>query len=119
MKGRILIVDDNRAMVRTLRDILRLRGWDTGEAYSGDAAVKAQQEQPFDRVLMDIKMPGLDGIAAYKKLRRLFPRLTVILMTAHRIAEVEEVATRVIAKPLDLPALFDLLDQPSRSPATH
>ena len=110
MSRRILIVDDDRDMVRTLRDIFRLRGWDTGEAYSGDEAISAQQASAFDSVLMDIKMPGLDGIAAYKSLSRLFPKLPVVLMTAHRVADVEHTSARVVTKPLDLPALFTMLE---------
>jgi DNA-binding response OmpR family regulator len=42
MKSRILIVDDDHDMVRTLRDILRHRGWETGEAHSGNEAMEAQ-----------------------------------------------------------------------------
>ena len=109
-KPRILIVDDDREMVRTLRDIFNLRGWDTGEAYSGEEAITAQKNTPFDRVLMDIKMPGLDGIAAHKALRRLFPRLPVVLMTAHRVSDVGETTAHIVTKPLDLPALFAMLD---------
>ena len=110
MSRRILIVDDDRDMVRTLCDIFRLRGWDTGEAYSGDEAINAQQTAGYDRVLMDIKMPGLDGIAAYKSLSRLFPTLPVVLMTAHRVADVEHTSARVVTKPIDLPALFAILE---------
>jgi DNA-binding NtrC family response regulator len=110
MSRSILIVDDDRDMVRTLRDIFRLRGWDTGEAYSGDEAITAQKASAYDRVLMDIKMPGLDGVAAYKALSRLFPKLPVVLMTAHRVADVEHTSARVVTKPLDLPALFNILE---------
>jgi two-component system NtrC family response regulator/two-component system nitrogen regulation response regulator GlnG len=110
MSRRILIVDDDRDMVRTLCDIFTLRGWDTGKAYSGDEAIDAQKTSAYDRVLMDIKMPGLDGISAYKSLSRLFPKLPVVLMTAHRIADVEQTSARVVTKPLDLPALFNMLE---------
>ena len=110
MTRRILIVDDDRDMVRTLCDIFKLRGWDTGQAFSGDEAITAQKTGKYDRVLMDIKMPGLDGIAAYKALSRLFPKLPVVLMTAHRVADVEHTSARVITKPIDLPALFAMLE---------
>ena len=110
MSRSILIVDDDRDMVRTLCDIFRLRGWETGEAYSGQEAIEAQKEHPFDRVLMDVKMPGVDGVSAHKVIHGLFPELPVILMTAHRVADVEPTGAKVIAKPLDLAALFQLLD---------
>jgi CheY-like chemotaxis protein len=112
MKPRILIVDDDRDMVRTLRDILRFRGWETGVAYSGGEAIQIQRANPYDCVLMDIKMPGVDGITADKMLRRLFPGLPIVLMTAHRVADVDIDANTspIVAKPLDLPKLFEMLD---------
>lgn len=113
MSRRILIVDDDKEMVRTLRDIFSLRGWDTGVAYSGQEAIDAQKQAPFDRVLMDVKMPGIDGVAAHKVLKRLFPKLPVVLMTAHRVADVEATTAKIVTKPLDLPALFTMLDQPA------
>ena len=73
-------------------------------------SLKAQKTGGYDRVLMDVKMPGVDGIAAYKSLSRLFPKLPVVLMTAHRVADVEHTSARVVTKPLDLPALFSMLE---------
>jgi two-component system response regulator HydG len=115
VRPRILIVDDDREMVKTLCDILRLHGWDTAEAYSGEEAVAAQQEFEYPCVLMDIKMPGVDGIEAFKMMRATFPELRVILMTAHSSPEsmqdaMRQGAYRVVPKPLDLPALLALLE---------
>lgn len=110
----ILVVDDDRAMVRTLCDIFRRRGWDPTPAHSGEQAVEIQKERAHDWVLMDIKMPGIDGISAFKKMREWSPDLRAILMTAHSSPECIEDATRsgvarVVPKPIDLPALFDAL----------
>ena len=58
-KLRILVVDDDRRMVRTICDILKVKGYEPIEAYSGEeAVVKAKEESP-DCVLMDLKMPGI------------------------------------------------------------
>lgn len=108
-------MDDDREMVKTLCDILRLHGFETAEAYSGEEAIAAQQKHPHSCVLMDIKMPGVDGIEAFKIMRETFPDLRVILMTAHSSSDamrdaVREGAYRVVPKPLDLPALFALLE---------
>ena len=110
----ILVVDDDRAMVRTLCDILRRRGWAATPAYSGEEALAVQRDHQHDWVLMDIKMPGLDGIATFKKMREAVPDLRAILMTAHTTPDCVEDARRsgvssVIPKPIDLPALFDAL----------
>ena len=115
MRPRILVVDDDREMVKTLCDILRLHGWDTAEAYSGQEAIEAQERFGHSCVLMDIKMPGIDGLEAFKVMRETFPELRVILMTAHSSPDsmqhaVSQGAYRVVAKPLDLPALVALLE---------
>lgn len=115
MRPRILVVDDDREMVRTLVDILRLHGWDTAEAYSGEEALAQQAEQKYPCVLMDIKMPGIDGISAFKAMKEAFPATRVILMTAHGLPDVMAQAARegpyrVVPKPLDLAALLALLD---------
>ncbi len=115
MKRRILVVDDDRAMVRTLCDILILRGWDAVGVHSGEEAVDAACSQGFPVVLMDIKMPGMDGVAAFKAMKNCPPVKRVVLMTAHTAPELldeanREGAYRVMMKPLDLPALLAALD---------
>ena len=116
MSHRILIVDDERAMVKTLADILRLRGWEVRGAHSGTEAVDAITREPFDAVLMDIKMPGLDGVAAFKAMKARRPGIRVVLMTAYtahdliRAAE-REGALRVVSKPVDLAAVLPVLEE--------
>ena len=115
MRPKILVVDDDREMVRTLVDILRLHGWDTAEAYSGEDALALQKEHAYPCVLMENKMPGIDGISAFKAMKSAFPSTRVILMTAHGLPDMMAQAARegpyrVVPKPLDLPALLALLD---------
>ena len=114
MKPSILVVDDDPAMVRTLCDIFTLQGWDVGAAYSGEEAIEKQRERPHGFVLMDIRMPGIDGIEAYKAIHRQSPSTRVILMTAHATPEavqhaIDEGVWRVMPKPIDLPSLFRML----------
>jgi DNA-binding NtrC family response regulator len=114
MSPRILVVDDDRAMVKTLCDILRLRGWDPHAAYSGTEAVSSMEEGHFPVVLMDIRMPGMDGVSAFKRIKSEFPEVRVILMTAFSSPELlgdaqREGALRVLPKPVDLHALLPLL----------
>jgi two-component system sensor histidine kinase BarA len=114
MSPRILVVDDDRAMVKTLADIFRLRGWEVAAAHSGEEAVAVQRVQLFPHVLMDIKMPGIDGIAASRTIKEIAPSTHVILMTAHTAPEdllsarTAGVAT-VLPKPIDLNSLFSML----------
>lgn len=115
MNRRILVVDDDRAMVKTLCDIFRLRGWESRGVYSGKEAVQAQQEGRYPVVLMDIKMQDMDGISASRVMRTDNPDLKIVLMTAHTgpyaVREVlREGAFHVVQKPIDLPTLLSLLE---------
>lgn len=114
MAARALVVDDDRAMVRTLSDVLRLKGWEVDNAYSGTEAVNAVANGAFNVVLMDVTMPGLNGVAALKAIRARRPDVRVVLMTAYAAQELladaaREGAHRVLPKPLDLPALLALM----------
>jgi DNA-binding NtrC family response regulator len=111
---RVLVVDDDPFMVKTLTDVLRLSGWDVDSASSGGAAVDAVCEREFDAILMDVKMPGMDGVTALKAMKACRPDATVFLMTAYAahelLAEAErEGVTRILAKPVNVHALLGLL----------
>lgn len=114
MTRRALVVDDDQAMVKTLTDILQLNGWQVRPAYSGEMAVSAAVNEPFDVVLMDVKMPGLDGVDAFKAMKQARPDIRVILMTAYaapdRVSEAERAGVvRVLSKPVNVPELVQLL----------
>ena len=114
-KRRILIVDDDRLMVRTLRDILSLRGWETDGVHSGEEAVAAIRVNEYAVVLMDVRMSGMTGVEALREMRALRPDLRVILMTAYAATELLAQAERdgalhVFPKPVELERLMDTLD---------
>ena len=64
---RVLVVDDDRNMVKTLSDVLAFKGWEVGNAFSGEEAVNAAARTSYDVVLMDVKMPGMDGVQLLRK----------------------------------------------------
>lgn len=114
MTKRALVVDDDRSMVKTLTDILALEGWEVCPAYSGEMAVRAATQESFDVVLMDVRMPGIDGVDAFKAIKRTRPDVRVILMTAYaspdRVSEAERAGVmRVMSKPVNVVELFQLL----------
>jgi DNA-binding NtrC family response regulator len=111
---RALIVDDDRLMARTLAEILELQGWSVQQAHDGREAVATATREAFDVVLMDIKMPEMDGVDAFKAMKAARPGIKVILMTAYaredRILEAERNGVvRVMAKPVSIPALLTLV----------
>lgn len=110
----VLVVDDDRRMVKTICDILKVKGYSVELAYSGDEAMEKVKSGAPDCVLMDIKMPGISGIAAVKKIRDLKPGLPVILMSAYaseeQVAEAKKQgAYAVLSKPIDIQMLLSFL----------
>jgi DNA-binding NtrC family response regulator len=111
---RVLVVDDDSVMVRTLTDVLRLSGWEVTTASSGAEAIAAVTEEEFGAVLMDVKMPGIDGVAAFKAMKVQRPAAKVFLMTAYAAHELLAEAKRegvahILSKPVNVHALLDLL----------
>jgi DNA-binding NtrC family response regulator len=76
-------VDDEAEFTAGLGKVLRRRGLEVAEAHDGPAALAAAAEGCFDVALLDVKMPGMDGIQLMGELRRRSPATQVILMTGH------------------------------------
>ncbi len=114
MKRTILVVDDDQLMVRTLGEILSMQGWDVTPAYDGPSAVRAVELRDYDMVLMDVKMPGLNGVDAFRAMKRARPGAKVVLMTAFAAHELiseaeDEGVLRVMSKPVDIQSLLAFL----------
>ena len=79
--SRILIVDDEQDLVKHIAAELRAVGFATGDAYNGvEAVLKVLDDKP-DAVLMDIRMPKLDGLGALRIIRRIAPEVPVVMFT--------------------------------------
>ncbi len=110
---RLLIVDDDEGMRDTLTDILEGTCYLVEQAVHGEAALDKIRSQEIDLVLMDVRMPILDGVETLRRIRALRPCLPVILMSGNTgesaVARVQHEATAVVSKPLDLPRLMPLI----------
>jgi DNA-binding NtrC family response regulator len=114
----VLIVDDDAGMVDTLEDILRASGYAVTTARSGEAALGMVEHSRYDIALMDIQMPGINGVVALKAMRTLAPAMDVIMMTAFTRHELVEEARRgavaILSKPLDVDQLLALIETTAR-----
>ena len=109
--GRVLVVDDEAAIRRSLSGILADEGYDTALAEDGERALACVRERAPDVVLLDIAMPGRDGIAVLEDLRRSHPSLPVVMMSGHGTIETAVRATQLgafdfVEKPLSLEKLL-------------
>jgi two-component system response regulator HydG len=113
-KVKVLVVDDDCRMVRTICDILNINGFETVMANTGEEAVEKALSAEPDCILMDIKMPGMDGLTALKMIRESGADLPIILMSAYATEEQVREAVRrgaqtVLGKPIDIRGVLSFL----------
>ncbi len=123
-QGRILVVDDEANLALMLKDGLnKLPNCEVAMATSGEQALQLFAEQPFDLLITDHKMPGLDGLTLATRIRRLYPLTAIVMMTAYGNDDLRARATRVnirhfLDKPVQLTdirlAVLEALSQPKR-----
>jgi OmpR family response regulator RpaB len=83
MKATILLVDDEEAIRASVGEILKLEGYEVVLAATGEEALDTLGKRSFDLMLLDLKMPGIDGIEVLHGVNRISPDTKVILLTAH------------------------------------
>jgi two-component system nitrogen regulation response regulator NtrX len=110
-RGRVLVVDDEAAIRRSLQGILADEGYDAATAEDGEKGLAAVRERAPDVVLLDIAMPGRDGLSVLEELRRSHAALPVVMMSGHGTIETAVRATQLgafdfIEKPLSLEKLL-------------
>jgi len=112
----VLIVDDDIGMTETLSDILSLKGYDIAIANSGLEALEKVRSKAYDVVLLDIKMPDINGVDVFKQIKTITPNSSVILMTAYALQELIEQAKKegvlaVLPKPIDVERLVSFTEK--------
>lgn len=116
----VLVVDDNEDLLTTFSLILKRRGFHVETAENGASAVNKSREQQFDVTLMDIVMPGMNGVDAFRKIREMHPGATVIMMTAYSEEELIQIARDegahcVVHKPIRIDQLIEIIKEASAS----
>jgi len=105
--GRILIVDDDYALRRVLHTTLYSVGFDVAEASSGEEALALCRVVRYDVILLDLRMPGKNGIETCRELRRQFPRLAILVLTVsdaedEKVEALESGADDYVTKPFQM-----------------
>ncbi|MGO3999808.1 MULTISPECIES: sigma-54 dependent transcriptional regulator [Pseudomonas] len=116
MAIKVLLVEDDRALREALADTLLLGGHDYCAVGSAEEALERAAQEPFNLVVSDVNMPGMDGHQLLSALRVRHPQLPVLLMTAHGAVEravdaMRQGAADYLVKPFEPRALLDLVER--------
>ena len=112
---RILIVDDEQDLLETMTKRMRKRGMQVLSASSGPEAIELIQQEPIDVVLLDVRMPQMNGIDVLKRIKELKPMVAVVMLTGH--ASIESAVTGIeygafdyLIKPVDFDSLCYMIE---------
>ncbi len=109
---KVLLVDDEEEFVETLAKRMKARGLNVQTAENGEVGIEKYSEEPFDVVVLDLAMPGIDGIETLQRLQEISPDVQIILLTGHGTVSkgVEAMklgAADFLEKPTHFHELFD------------
>jgi CheY-like chemotaxis protein len=116
----IIVVDDDVDTLCNMADLLGDLGYAIETAEGGDFALEKARHRPYDLGLLDLRMPGMDGLTLCRHLRRLQPRMATMIVTANAGSGVEREARaagarHVLVKPIDFPSLLTLVEEALRN----
>lgn len=119
-KIKILVVDDNEEFCENMKDILEVKDYEVEVVYDGFSAIEIVKQKKFDIILLDIKMPIMNGLETYKKIKKITPDTKVFMITAYAVEDLikealKEGAFGVLRKPIDFNKLFDLIEKSLKS----
>ena len=112
---KILVVDDNEEFCQNLSDILESRGYEVSTANDGFKAIELVKESGFELVLMDVKMPKMDGVETFKRVKNISPQTAVVMVSAFTVENLIREALRegafgYLKKPIDFERLFTTIE---------
>ena len=115
-KPHILVVDDSISMCKSMALVLERNSYAVTIAIDGLEAMDRVRERHFDVTFMDIKMPVMDGVETFRKIKQIRPDPVVIMMTAYSVENLidealKEGAYSVLYKPLDMEKVFRMLGE--------
>ena len=121
----IMLVDDEVSFVETMAKRLGMRNMETISAFSGEDCLEAlKSHQTLDVVVLDVEMPGMDGIETLKQIKKEFPLIEVIMLTGHATVEsgirgMKLGAFDFLMKPCDIEELVGKLEEATQKKRAH
>ena len=112
----VLLVDDEREFVSTLAERMQIRGLVPEVAFSGEEALEILENRVPDVMVVDLKMPGIDGLEVLRFVKKHYPQIQVIILTGHGSERDETAARRLgafdhLQKPVDINDLVRVMQQ--------
>lgn len=117
---RVLIIDDEQGMRRTLSRVLKAKGFEVETAENAEQGIKLAQETSPHCILLDVRMPGMSGVEAYRVLQKVSPDAFIVFMSAFCSEDLRESADLLgavdfLSKPLDLDRLSQIIEANANS----
>lgn len=114
--SRILIIDDDKQLGLSFAKILTLEGYKPTNAFTGGKGIEAVKAEAPDLVILDIRLPDLNGLQVFEIIHELYPKLPVIIITAYSSTEtaigaIQRGAYDYIYKPFDVPKMLELIEK--------
>jgi len=111
---KVMLVDDEEEFVRTLAERLEIRGFSVKVALNGERALDMVGSDIPDVMVLDLRMPGIDGLEVLRRVKKMAPEVQVVILTGHGSEQDEEIAQRLgayeqLQKPVDLDRLISTL----------
>lgn len=110
----VLLVDDEDEFVKSLSERMQMRDLETDVASNGEQALKLVDKEVPDVMVLDLKMPGIDGLEVLRRVRKTYPDVQVIMLTGHGSEKDEKEARRLgafeyLQKPTEMDKLVETI----------
>jgi DNA-binding NtrC family response regulator len=118
-KINVLLVDDEERFVEILAQRLQARGLTAEAATNGEEAIRLTKSKDFDAVLLDLSMPGMDGLTVLKEMKKANPLLQIIILTGQgsiqaTVEVMKEGAMDFMEKPVDINKIMEKIEEAKR-----
>ena len=117
----VLIVDDDIDTAINISDILVDFGYTTNKAHDGESALHLAEQNQYDVILLDFKMPGMDGATLFRRIKKLQPYIVAIMISCFARSDdveraIEAGVRQVMRKPVDVGQLLELIKTTAEQP---